>query len=196
MRGLACFWPDESLARRPRTPDPCVVRRQPLHFAPCGPVVTVETSIEIPALASAVWARLCDADMPATVPCEFRLGRLGPPQPMRCELPSGVGGVGQERRCITARGVVTQRITSWTEAEHLAFEVITEEAGLGAHVQAMRDDFWLVPLGTGRTRLTRRTALEPRGPCRRLRGLALGVAVRRIHRYTMRGFAAAAVAAV
>jgi hypothetical protein len=27
MRGLACFWPDESLARRPRTPDPCVVRR-------------------------------------------------------------------------------------------------------------------------------------------------------------------------
>jgi hypothetical protein len=25
MRGLACFPPDESLARRPRTPDPCVV---------------------------------------------------------------------------------------------------------------------------------------------------------------------------
>ncbi len=27
MRGLACFRRDESLARRPRTPDPCVVRR-------------------------------------------------------------------------------------------------------------------------------------------------------------------------
>jgi hypothetical protein len=27
MRGLAFFQRDESLARRPRTPDPCVVRR-------------------------------------------------------------------------------------------------------------------------------------------------------------------------
>jgi hypothetical protein len=36
MRGLACFRAEESLARRPRTPDPCVVRPlgkvdQPAH---------------------------------------------------------------------------------------------------------------------------------------------------------------------
>ena len=155
-------------------------------------MIAIETTVEIPALPAAVWARLCDARMPATAPCEFRLGRLGPPQPVRCELPSGVGGVGQERRYITARGGVIQRITSWVEAEHLAFEVVTEDAGLGVHVQAMRDDFWLAPQVSGCTRLTRRTTLEPRGPCPRLRGVALRFAVQRVHRFTMKGFAVAA----
>ncbi|HET9012722.1 MAG TPA: SRPBCC family protein [Gemmatimonadaceae bacterium] len=159
-------------------------------------MIAIETSVEIAAPPAVVWARLCDADMPATAPCEFRLGALGPPQPLRCELPTGVGGIGQERRCVTTRGIVTQRITAWVEAEHLAFELVAEAAGLGAHVQAMKDDFWLTPLGPARTRLTRRTALVPRRPCPRLRGLALRVAVRRVHRFTMRGFAAAAVAAV
>jgi hypothetical protein len=32
MRGLACFRRDESLAQRPRTPDPCVARRRPLSL--------------------------------------------------------------------------------------------------------------------------------------------------------------------
>ena len=155
-------------------------------------MIAVETTVEIAAPPAAVWARLCDAQMPATAPCEFRLGRLGPPQPIRCELPSGVGGVGQERRCVTTSGVVTQRITAWADREHLAFEVVAEDAGLGVHVRAMRDDFWVAPLASGRTRLTRRTALEPRGPCPRLRSIALRFAIQRVHRFTMRGFAAAA----
>ena len=156
-------------------------------------MIAIETTIEIGAPPTAVWARLCDARMPATAPCEFRLGPFGPPQPLRCELPTGVGGVGQERRCVTARGVVTQRITAWTEPEHLAFEMVAEDAGLGSHVRAVRDDFWVTPLTSGRTRLTRRTSLEPRGPCRRLRGIALRFAVQRVHRFTMRGFATAAL---
>jgi hypothetical protein len=28
VRGLTCFRPEDSLARRPRTPDPCVVRQR------------------------------------------------------------------------------------------------------------------------------------------------------------------------
>lgn len=156
-------------------------------------MIAIETTIEIEAPPPAVWARLCDARMPATAPCEFRLGPFGPPQPMRCELPTGAGGVGQERRCVTARGVVTQRITAWAELEHLAFEMVAEDAGLGRHVSAVRDDFWVTPLTGGGTKLTRRTSLEPRGPCPRLRGVALRLAIQRVHRFTMRGFAAAAV---
>ena len=155
-------------------------------------VLVIETTVEIDAPPPAVWAHLCDARMPATAPCEFRLGPFGPPQPLRCELPSGVGGVGQERRCVTARGTVRQRITAWTECEHLAFEMVAEEAGLGVHVGAVRDDFWITPVAGRRTKLTRRTALDPRGPCPRLRSIALRFAIQRVHRFTMRGFAAAA----
>lgn len=157
--------------------------------------VSVTSSVEIAALPGAVWARLCDADMPATAPCEFRLGPLGPPRPVRCELPEGPGGVGATRRCVTTRGTVAQRVTEWVEAERLAFEMVSEDSGLGAHVAAMRDVFLLAPDASGRTRLTRRTELVANGPCPRLRGLALAVAVRRVHRYTLRGFKAAAEAA-
>lgn len=157
--------------------------------------VRVTTSVEIAAPARVVWARLCDADMPATAPCEFRLGRLGPPRPVRCELPAGHGGVGATRRCVTTRGVVAQRVTEWVEEERLAFELVAEDAGLGAHVAAMRDAFLLAPTAAGGTRLTRCTELVPHGPCRRLRGMVLAVAIRRVHRFTMRGFRLAAEAA-
>lgn len=158
-------------------------------------MITVETSIEIAAPVTVVWARLCDADMPATAPCEFWLLRpFGMPQPLRCELPTGAGGVGQTRRCITSHGSITQRIIAWKEAEHLAFELIADTAGVTAEVHTLRDDFWLQPVAPLRTRLTRRTILEPRGPCPRLRGLGLRFAVRRIHRFTMHGFAVAAAA--
>jgi hypothetical protein len=83
---------------------------------------------------------------------------------------------------------VTQRITEWRVDERLAFEVESEDAGIGEHVLAMRDTFDLVPLSPARTRLTRRTDLVPAGPCPRLRGFALALAVRRVHRFTLRGF--------
>ena len=150
--------------------------------------VHVMSEIQIAASPSTVWAPLCDADMPATAPCEFGLGRFGPPRPLRCELPDGTGGVGATRRCVSDRGAVLQRITEWREGERLAFELVAEDAGLGAHVSAMRDAFELAPGIHGGTRLIRRTELVPRGPCPRLRGLALTVAVRRVHRFTMRGF--------
>lgn len=155
--------------------------------------MSVTTTIEIEAAAAAVWVRLCDADMPATAPCEFSLGRFGPPRPLRCELPEGVGGVGAARRCVTDRGVVEQRVTDWVVNTRLAFEVVAENSGLGPHVIAMRDVFDLRPI-VGGVQLTRRTELVPRGPCPRLRGVALKLAVRRVHRYTMQGFKAAAEA--
>ena len=156
--------------------------------------VSVTTTVEIEAAAAAVWVRLCDAEMPVTAPCEFRLGRFGPPRPLRCELPDGVGGVGAARRCVTDRGVVEQRVTDWVVNTRLAFEVVAENSGLGPHVIAMRDVFDLRPIVGGGVQLTRRTELVPRGPCPRLRGAALGLAVRRVHRYTMQGFKAAAEA--
>lgn len=126
--------------------------------------------------------------MPTTTPCEFRLGFLSPPRPLSCELADRAGGVGATRRCTSDRGTVTQRITEWRVDERLAFEVESETAGLGAHVLAMRDTFDLVPLSAASTRLTRRTDLVPAGPCPRLLGFALALALRRVHRFTLRGF--------
>lgn len=81
-----------------------------------------------------------------------------------------------------------QRITDWSVDERLAFELVSEDAGLGAHVREMHDVFELTALPDGATRLTRTTELVPAGPCPQLRGLALSFALRRVHRFTMRGF--------
>lgn len=150
--------------------------------------VRISTALEIAASPSTVWSRLCDAEMPATTPCEFRLGVFSPPRPLACELPSGAGGVGATRRCVSDRGVVLQRITDWSVNERLAFELVSENAGLGTHVREMRDVFELTPLPQGATRLERTTELVPAGPCPRLRGFALALALRRVHRFTMHGF--------
>ena len=156
--------------------------------------VRITSSIGISAPAAAIWSRLCDAEMPTTAPCEFSFAPLGPPRPLRCELPEGRGGVGATRRCVTAQGTVAQRITEWVEGERLAFELIEENAGLGRHVEHMSDRFLLAASGAGGTRLVRETQIVPRGPCPRLRGLALSFAVRRVHRFTLRGFKSAAEA--
>jgi hypothetical protein len=66
----------------------------------------------------------------------------------------------------------------------------SEEAGLSRHVRKMRDVFRLErsTASAGRTILTRSTDLDAAGPCPWLRGVALSVAIRRIHRFTLRGF--------
>jgi hypothetical protein len=158
------------------------------------PSVRISTALDIAASPSTIWSRLCDAQMPATTPCEFRLGVFSPPRPLACELPTGVGGVGATRRCVSDRGTVIQRITAWSVDERLAFELVSEDAGLGAHVREMRDVFELTSLPGGATRLTRTTELVPAGPCPRLRGLALSLALRRVHRFTMLGFKSVAEA--
>ena len=157
--------------------------------------VRVSSSVQIAATPQDVWAVLCDARMPLTAPCEFRWGPLSPPTPVRCELPDGHGGVGTRRRCVTDRGTVEQQIVEWAVGERLAFELVAEDTGLSRHVRSMRDVFALEPAAAaGITLLTRSTELEAAGPCPRLRGLALSVAVRRVHRFTLRGFKAVAEA--
>ena len=151
--------------------------------------VRVSSSVQIDAPPDAVWAVLCDARMPLTAPCEFRWGALSPPTPVHCELPDGRGGIGTRRRCVTDRGSVEQQITEWMVGERLAFELVSEDTGLSRHVQSMRDVFTLAPAtSANRTVLTRSTELEAAGPCPRLRGVALSVAVRRVHHFTLRGF--------
>jgi hypothetical protein len=152
------------------------------------PTFSVSTGIQIAADPMIVWERLCDSEMPATAPCEFMLGRpFGMPQPIRCELPDGPGGVGASRRCVSDRGVINQRITEWMPGARLAFELESDGANLNRHVVSMRDVFELGAAQCG-TRLVRHTTFHPAGPCPRLRGLALRVALRRVHRFTLNGF--------
>ena len=152
--------------------------------------VRVSSSIQISAAPEKVWAVLCDARMPLGTPCDFSLGPFGPPKPVHCELPDGEGGIGARRRCVTDRGVVEQRIVEWSVGRRLAFDLVSDDVGLARHVQWMRDVFELTPSdeSAGTTVLMRATELGPAGPCPRLRGLALSLAIRRVHRFTLRGF--------
>src|SRR3712207_9441807 len=96
--------------------------------------VRVTSSIRVDAPPEAVWAVLCDARMPATAPCEFRFGALGPPRPLRCELPDSRGGVGARRRCRTDQGGVEPRVVEWSVGERLACEGGAHDAWLSRHL--------------------------------------------------------------
>jgi hypothetical protein len=150
-------------------------------------VVSVVTSVDISADPAAIWRILCDAKLPLTAPCWFR---LGVPTPERCTLVSEAGGVGAGRRCTTDRGTIRQRITEWQENERLSFEWVEDTVGLGKHLNAMRDTFTLEILEPKLTRLSRRTEYEPKEALGCLRRAALRFTVKRIHRFVMRNFKA------
>jgi len=159
--------------------------RSPADRPPKARLITVVTSVDIAAEPNAIWRILCDAKLPLTAPCWFR---LGVPTPEKCAIVTEAGGVGAGRRCTTNRGSINQRITQWDENERLAFEWIDDTVGLGAYLNSMRDAFTLEPLETKRTRLVRRTEYEPKDSVGWVRRAVLRLVVKRIDRYVMRNF--------
>ena len=150
-------------------------------------VITIITSVDIAAESGTIWRVLCDARLPLTAPCWFR---LGVPTPEKCAIVSESGGVGAGRHCTTNRGTINQRIIEWEESRRLAFEWVDDTVGLGSYLNHMRDTFTLEPLEPGRTRLVRRTEYEPKNTVGWLRRTILRLTVKRIHRFVMRNFKA------
>jgi hypothetical protein len=145
----------------------------------------VTTSIRIAAAPERVWPILCDARLPLTAPCWFR---LGVPTPERCRLVAEEGAVGARRQCITSQGQVDQRITEWIPNERLSFAAVGDTIGLQEHLERMEDTFTLDPLPGGGTCLSRTTRFQARSGLPALKSVALRAVVRRIHRYVLRNF--------
>ena len=153
--------------------------------------VTVETAVSIDAPTEAIWNLLCDARLPLTAPCCFK---IGVPTPERCTLVSEQGQVGARRQCQTKQGVINQRITEWAPPHQLSFVMESDTLGLEQHLAGMSDTFSVAKSGEGSV-LSRRTVFETKGSFALPKACVFRLSVWNIHRYVMRNFKALAEAA-
>jgi len=148
-------------------------------------LVTVQTQRTIPGSPHTVWPLLCASTMDRTSSVLFR---LGVPQPIECRLPDGEGGVGRERECVSDQGVVHQRILVWVPGERLTFRMERSEIGAAKSVTGIEDSFELRPTGSGVT-VIRTTKATVVGPFRSVKGIALYLALKKVHRYVFQNWA-------
>jgi len=116
------------------------------------------------------------------------LFRLGVPQPIECRLPSGEGGVGKERECVSDQGVVRQRILVWAPPERLSFRMEASDIGSVKSVAQIEDTFELVPARRGVT-VVRTTTSTVVGRFRSVKKVALFFALKHVHRYVFQNWA-------
>jgi hypothetical protein len=151
--------------------------------------VQVTSSIIVSAAPENVWKYLCDAHMP-TAPWCFQ---FGVPTPQTCRIIGEATGVGAHRQCQTNQGFVDQRITEWLPPQRLTFVATSDTIGLYKHIKEMQDMFTLEQTLDG-TKLTRHTNFETTGALGFVKAIIFKMTVRRIHRFTMKGFKALAEA--
>ncbi len=132
-----------------------------------------------------IWPLLCNSRMEPELAKSW-LFRLGVPQPQRCWLPDGQGGVGSARQCISDRGTIDQTIIAWEEPHHLAFRMDRSNLHFRAFVVNIVDDFVLVATPDGGTRATRTTSLHVIGRFRWVKRAMLWVGVKKVHRFVFR----------
>ncbi|MFD2157793.1 SRPBCC family protein [Rubritalea tangerina] len=142
----------------------------------------IQTSTQIKASPDSIWPLLTESRM--DVPGCFC---LGVPQPRSCELPDQVGGVGAERRCISDRGVVVQRITEWSPPKKLSFEMVSTDHSWSSCVDSIKEEFILSPSDTG-TRVTRRTTLKANGTLAKLKEFGFYAGLKRVHFYVFKNW--------
>lgn len=132
-----------------------------------------------------VWTLLCDSQMDAHVPLLFRFGI---PKPVECRLPSGVGGVGQHRHCVSNLGTIDQRITLWEDNRTLMFEMMDTDMSFGRYITSIKERFDLVAEGERRTKITRTTEFEVNGRASVFKSLMVWVELKNVHRYVFRNW--------
>lgn len=142
----------------------------------------VRTSILIKSTTEALWPLLTHSRM--EVPGFFCLGL---PRPVSCELPDQSGGVGAERRCISDRGVVVQKITQWSPPQRLRFEMASTDHKWRSQVDSITEDFRLQPHPNG-VILTRTTMIQARLPFRRLKEAGFYLGLKRVHLYVFKNW--------
>lgn len=107
---------------------------------------------------------------------------LGVPQPKRCELPDRMGGVGSERRCLSDRGTVVQRITVWEPPSSLQFQMVSTDHSWGPLVQSLEEKFDLEPVGN-RTKITRTTKIRAKGFASFFKEWGFYAGLKRVHHH-------------
>ena len=144
----------------------------------------IRTSSVIKKSREQLWPLLTNSRM--DVPAWFC---LSVPQPKACELPNSIGGVGSERRCISDRGTVIQRITEWSPPSKLRFKMITTDHTWGPCVKSLEEDFHLEEHNSG-TRITRTTTIKATGPFSRMKELGFYTGLKRVHLYVFKNWKA------
>ena len=146
----------------------------------------IRTSTSIKASMGDVWPLLTKSRM--DVPGLFCLGL---PQPKSCELANEVGGVGLERRCISDRGVVIQRITEWSPPTKLTFEMVRTDHTWSSDVESLQEEFTLVDAGD-KTKVTRHTTIKATGFLRLIKEAGFYLGLKRVHLYVFKNWRATA----
>lgn len=144
--------------------------------------VSVKTRVWLPANRLEVWPLLTDSRMMLSG-CFC----LGVPRPVACELVGEVGGVEAERRCISDRGEVLQRITGWEPGELLEFRMLKTNHAWKNCVETLEERFELVA-ESGGTRLTRVTKLRAKGRCAKLKACLIATGLKRVHHYVFKNW--------
>lgn len=142
---------------------------------------TVTTRVRLGAPPMTVWPLLFDSRMDRAPRCP--VFALGTPRPVECALPNGNGGVGAERECRSASGVVHQRITAWTPGEELAFHMENTDLAFARCVDGISEQFTLEPADKRSTRLARTTTVTVRGAFPRVKATLIYVGLKAVHRY-------------
>ncbi|MCF7733138.1 MAG: SRPBCC family protein [Akkermansiaceae bacterium] len=161
-----------------------------MNWGSCAPPdvlkreMKIRTSIVIRATPETLWPLLTNSSM--DVPGCFCLGL---PQPVSCELPDGVGGIGSERRCISDRGVVVQRITEWAPPKHLQFEMVSTNHCWSTQVDSIREEFRVKQHIHG-SRITRTTTIAATKPFRCIKELGFYLGLKRVHLYVFKNWQA------
>lgn len=132
-----------------------------------------------------VWTLLCNSQMDASVPLRFRFGI---PKPVECRLPSGVGGAGQHRQCISNLGTINQRITLWENSKTLMFEMMDTDMYFGRYVTSIKERFDLAEEDERTTKITRTTEFKVKGWLGMFRSLMIWIGLKNVHHYVFRNW--------
>ena len=142
----------------------------------------IRTSTNIKASKGDIWPLLTQSRM--DVPGCFCFGL---PQPKSCELPSGTGEVGHERRCISDRGTVIQRIIEWSPPAKLTFEMVSTDHTWSSWVESLTEEFTLVETGEI-THVTRRTTIKAMGFMSLIKEIGFYAGLKRVHLYVFKNW--------
>ncbi len=133
----------------------------------------------------AVWPLLCNSEMALRPPLLFLL-RI--PRPKLCRLPSGVGGVGEPRECVSDKGSIKQRILAWEEPRRLRFEMVDTDIPFRRHVRSIVDSFDLETSPAAGTRVTRTTEIVFVGRFQVVKAVAVYLGLKVVHRYVFKNW--------
>ncbi|PQJ29236.1 hypothetical protein [Rubritalea profundi] len=112
---------------------------------------------------------------------------LGVPKPMACELPNSIGGVGAERRCISDRGTVLQRILEWEPPSKLRFTMESTDHCWGPCIDSIEEEFSLRKTTAGTT-VTRTTRFVAKGWLRPIKEIMFWVGLKRPHLFVFKNW--------